>query len=156
MFQQSQAAFLNIAPRRLEVSRVPWVGNIAGAGGIVHQQMDLALGVAKADAAHIFEVLPIHANDQVVLLVIGIAQPARGLAFAADAVLGKLLPCWGIDRVADLLGGCRCRRDVNLFRQPRFPYHVFHHEFRHRVAADVPVTHKEYPRHALPPLVQWS
>ena len=82
--------------------------------------MDLALRVAKADAVHIFEVLPIHADDQVVLLVIGIAQPARGLAFAADAVLGELFPCRRIDRIADLLGGRCRRRNVNLFRQPAF------------------------------------
>ena len=109
MLQQTATALLNISPCCLKVSCVPGICYITGMARIVHQQMNLAFGIAQADTTHIIEVFLIHSNDQVILLVIGPAHLARNLTFAADTVFGKLSPSWGIDRIANLLCGCRSR-----------------------------------------------
>ena len=96
-------SFQHILPRGLEVAGVPRVGNIAGVVGVVHQEVQLAGKVAAADAVHIPQVRAVHANQQVVLVVILIGELPRHMAVAGDPMLRQLALRRRIDRVADLL-----------------------------------------------------
>ena len=134
--QQPLASCQHILPGRLEIVGVPWVGYIAGLLGVVHQEMQLAGKIAAADAVHIPKVRPVHANQQIVLLVIGIGELPRRVTVAGDPMFRQLATRWRIDRIADLLPAGRCRLDMELLRQPSFLDPVLHHELRHRTAAD--------------------
>ena len=107
-------SFQHIPPRGLEIVRVPWVGNIAGAVGVVHQEVQLAGKVAAADAVHIPQVRAVHADQQVVLLVVLIGELPRRVAVAGDPMLRQLAPRRRIDRVADLLPAGGRRFDMEL------------------------------------------
>ena len=71
--------------------------------GVVHQEVQLAGEVAAADAVHIPQVGTVHADQQVVFVVVLIGElPCRVIA-AGDPMLCQLAPRRGIDRIADLL-----------------------------------------------------
>ena len=98
----------------LEIAGVPRVGNIAGAVGVVHQEAELAIRVATADAVHIPQVCAVHANQQIVLVVVLIGELPRCVAVAGDPMLRQLAPHRRIDRVADLLPAGSRRLDMEL------------------------------------------
>ena len=76
--QQPLTSRQHILPRRLEIAGVPRVGYIAGMVGIVHQEVQLAVRIAAADAVHIPQVCAVHADQQIVVLVVGIGElPCR-------------------------------------------------------------------------------
>ena len=78
----------HILPSSFEIARVPRVGNIAGLLGIVHQEVQLAVRIAAADALHIPQVRAVHADQQVVLVVVLIGELPRRVTAAGDSVLG--------------------------------------------------------------------
>ena len=63
LLKKSFAAFLDIPPGHIEISRVPRIGYIAGAVCKVHQQMHLVCKIATADSIHTSQVGTIHANQ---------------------------------------------------------------------------------------------
>ena len=110
--QQPLTPFQHIPPCGLEIAGVPRVGHIAGALGVFHQEVHLVLEVPATDAMHIAEIGLIHADQEVVFLVIIVLELPGGLAGAVDPMLRQLAPCRGIDRIADLLGAGR--RGLNV------------------------------------------
>lgn len=104
----------HILPSRLEIVGVPRVGYIAGLLGVVHQEMQLAGKIAATDTVHIPEVGSVHANQKIVLLVIGIGDLPCCVTVAGDPMFCQLATRWRINWVADLLpAGCR-RFDMKL------------------------------------------
>lgn len=87
--QQSLTPLQYILPRCLEIARVPRVGNIAGAVGVVHQEVQFAVWVAAADALHIPQVRAVHADQQVVFLVIGIGELPCRMTIAGYCNIGR-------------------------------------------------------------------
>ena len=76
--QQPLTPRQHILPGCLEIAGVPRVGYIAGVVCVVHQEAQLSGRVAAADAVHVAEVCAVHADQQVVFLVIGIGElPCR-------------------------------------------------------------------------------
>ena len=140
--QQAAAAVQDVAPGGLKVAGIPRVGHLAGAVGVFQQQVHLARRVAAAKPPHVVQVFLVHADQQVPGGVVGARQAARGLAGAADAVLGQLALRGRVDRVADLLAACRSRGNLVPPRAPGPPHQVLHHKLRHRAAADVAVANK--------------
>ena len=102
---------------------------------------------------HIAEIGLIHADQEVVFLVIIVLELPGGLAGAVDPMLRQLAPCRGIDRIADLLGAGRRGLNVEPGFQPRLFHQIFHHEFSHWAAADIAVADKKYPRHLCAPIL---
>ena len=145
--QQPLASRQHILPGGLKVAGVPGIFDIAGMVCIVHQQMQLPGEVAAADVVHIPQVGPIHPNQQIVLIVIGVGELPRRFASAVDAVFGQLAPRRGIDRVADLLRAGGGGLDVELGFQSGFFHQVFHHELGHRAPTDIPMAHEKDARH---------
>ena len=112
--QQPLTSRQHILPRRLEIAGIPRVGNIAGAVGVVHQEVQLAGKVAAADAVHIPQVRAVHADQQVVLVVVLIGELPRRVTVAGYPMFRQLAPRRRIDRIADLLPAGRCRFDLKL------------------------------------------
>ena len=79
------------------------IGYIAGLLGVVHQEMQFAGEVAAADAVHIPQVCAVHADQQVVLVVVLVGELPCRVAVAGDPMLRQLAPRRGIDRIAYLL-----------------------------------------------------
>ena len=79
--------------------------------------MHLVVEVAAADAVHAAEVGLVHSNDQVVFLVVVVAELPGGVALAGDAVLRQLPPGRRVDRVANLLPAGGRRGDLELLLQ---------------------------------------
>lgn len=147
--KKSLASFLYIPPGRIEIAGVPRIGYLAGAIGKIHQKMHLAVRIAAADALHISQVGMIHANQEVVFLVVAFQQLVGSLAGAVDAMLGQLAASRRIHRIADLLGACRCRFDLKSLLQPGFLHQILHNELGHRASANVSMAEEKYPDHAL-------
>ncbi len=141
--QQPLAPGQHVPPGGLEVVREPGVRYIAGAVGVVHQQVHLAAEVAAADAGHIAQVGPVHPDQQVVFLIIAAFQLPGGLTGAVDPVLSQLAPRRRIDRVADLLGAGSSGFDVKLGLQSGFFRLVLNHNLGLRAAAYIAVADKK-------------
>ena len=112
--QQPLASRQHILPSCLEIARVPRVGNIVGVVGVVHQEVQLSGKVAAADAVHIPQIGSVHANQQIVLLIVPVGKLPRRVAVAGDPMLRQLAPRRRIDRVADLLPAGGRRLDMEL------------------------------------------
>ena len=76
---------------------------------MIHQEGHFFGIVAAADAVHIPEVGLIHADQEIVFVVVLIGELPRRMAVTGDSMIRQLALCRRIDRVADLLpaGGCR-------------------------------------------------
>ena len=112
--QQPLTPRQHILPSRFEVLGVPRVGNIAGVVGVVHQEVQLAGKVAAADAVHIPQIGSVHANQQIVLLIVPVGKLPRRMTTTGDSVLCQLAPCRRIYWVTNLLPAGRCRLDMEL------------------------------------------
>ena len=147
--QKTAAAFRNVPPGGRKITRVPRVGHVAGAGGVVEQAVDFARRVAAADAGHIADVGAVHPDEQVVFVVVRPRHLPRRVR-PADHAVRRQLPLRGwVDRVAELLGACRRRVNDEPLPCPGFSGHILHHKLRHRTAADVAVADKQYFYHIL-------
>ena len=140
--QQAGAAFLYIPPGALEITGVPGVGHLAGAGGVVQQGMDLVGRVAAEYALHIAQVSGIHADEQVPIGLFVPPQLPGGLAPAGNPMFSQLPACRGIDWVPDLLRAGGGGGDLKSGLQPHLFHQVLHHELRHRAPANIAVADK--------------
>ena len=147
MVQKTPAALLHIAPGGIEVPGVPGIGNLPGAAGKVHQQMQSAGGVAAADPLHIPQVGMIHADEQIIGLIVALLQLAGGFSGAVDAMPVQQPADGGIDRVSQLLSAGGCGFNVKFRLQSGSVNHVLHHKFSHGASANISVADKEYTNH---------
>ena len=112
--QQPLTPRQHILPGGLEIAGVPRVGHIAGVVGVIHQEVQLAGKVAAADAVNIPQVCAVHADQQIVLVVVLIGKLPRCVAVAGYPMLRQLAPRRRIDRIADLLPAGGRRFDMEL------------------------------------------
>ena len=92
---------------------------------------------------HVPEVLLVHADEEVIVLIIPPGQEPGGVPLAGDAVLRQLAPRRGIDRVPDLLPGGGGGGDGETPLLPRPPDEVLHGVLRHRAPADIPMANEK-------------
>ena len=112
--QQPLTPRRHIPPSRLEVLGIPRVGNIAGLLGVVHQEAELAVRVAAADALHIPQIRTVHADQQIAFVVVPLRELPCRMTIAGYLMLRQLALCRRIDRVANLLPAGCCRLDIEL------------------------------------------
>ena len=146
--QQPLAPRQHVPPGCLEIFRVPWIGDIAGIIGKIHQEMDFVGKVAAADPVHIPQVGMIHSNQEIVFLVVAVQELPGSLAGTVDAMLGQLAASRRIHRIADLLGAGSRRLDLNALLQTGFLHQILHDKLGHRASANIAVAEKKYPDHA--------
>lgn len=101
--EQRGTAGPDIPPRLPEVAGIPRVGDISRMVGIIQQQADLALRIAAENAAHIAEICAVHADEQVVFVVVSPCNLPRGMPVAGNAVGGQFPPRGRVDGVSQLL-----------------------------------------------------
>lgn len=90
--------------------------------------MHLPRRITAADTLHVFEVRALHADEQIVLLVVLRRELARSVSLAGNAVLGELAPRGRIDGIADLIAARRRGVDlkfVNSSASPAFSTRSF-------------------------------
>ena len=125
LIQQPLAARQHIPPGGIEIVGVPGVRYLLlQAARVFHQQVHLVVEVAAADAVHAAEVCPVHPNEQVVFLVVAVAELPGGMAAAGDTVFRQLPPGRRVDRVADLLPAGGRRGNLKLVLQARLLHQV--------------------------------
>ena len=81
---------------------------------MIHQEGHLAGIVAAADAVHIPQIGSVHANQQIVFVVVAARQLPRCMTAAIDPMFRQLAPCRRIDRIADFFPAGRRRLDMKL------------------------------------------
>ena len=69
-FQPLSASFLNIPAGSVEIIGIPGIGDIPWAGGVLQQQMNLAIRVSPTDTAHLVQMPLFHTQHQVIFLII--------------------------------------------------------------------------------------
>ena len=79
---------------------------------MIHQEGHLAGVIAAADTVHIPEIGLIHADQEIVFVVIPVRQLPHGVTATGDAMLRQLALCRRIDWVADFLSARGCRFDM--------------------------------------------
>lgn len=71
-FDQGGAALGHVAPGSVEVAGIPGVGHfLSGAVSVVQEQAKLVLLVPAGNPLHVADVGAVHADNQIVLIVIG-------------------------------------------------------------------------------------
>ena len=81
---------------------------------MIHQEGHLAGIIAAADAVHIPQVGTVHANQQIVFVVVAARQLPRCMTAAIDPMFLQLAPRQRINRIADFFPAGRRRLDMKL------------------------------------------
>lgn len=112
--EEGGAGFEEVAPGGGEVACVPGVGDVARLACVFHDEVEFGVGVAAEELQHVLHVVGIHADDEVVGVVVVGGEQACLMARASDAVFGEFLACHGVDGVAEfvIVGGCRGDEEV--------------------------------------------
>ena len=79
---------------------------------MIHQEGHLAGVIAAADAVHIPQVGTVHANQQIVFVVVAARQLPRCMTAAIDPMLCQLAPRRRINWMAKFFAAGRCRLGV--------------------------------------------
>ena len=144
--QECFAAGKDVLEGLLEVAGVPGVGNAGmGTPGKRHQQTDFAVWVIADDAGKQTKVALVHADEEVVAVVVGGHDAACRLAgIEDDAMLAEATLGRRIDGVAALFVGDSSGGDFVPVDHAVSLHKGFHDELGHRRTADVAVTDEKY------------
>ena len=148
VLQQCLAAKHDVVVGRLEIARVPGIGDVAAVLGVldrqeIEQQAHLVVDVGTKQAAEIGDIVPVHSDDEVGVVIHFACDALGHLVAAADAVDGQRAFGQRINRVANLLvrSGSGC--NIDILRQPRRIDKTAQDKFSHRTAADVAVANEK-------------
>ena len=142
LFQQRPAARVDLSVGDIEPVAVPGVGDVVCGAQVFLELVQLALGIAAQDAQRVADVHGVHADQQIVVLVVPPGQLARPAALTGDAVAGQLRTGGRIDRVADLVPAGRAGGDGEDVLKPLLAHELLHDHLAHRAAADIAVANK--------------
>lgn len=85
--KQRIASFKNIVIRHIEAARIPRVGSVSAAGGVIHQLMHFTVRVTLENAQHIADVGAVHADEQVIFIIVALLQLHRPFAVTGKPML---------------------------------------------------------------------
>ena len=127
---------------------VPGISHAAAASCKGQQLVDLAVRIAACDPCHVGNVIRIHSDQVIVMLVIGAGHLARAVRNDRDADGAQFAHGAVVRSVADLLTA-RCRRvDLKAAGEPHLINHILEHGLCHCGTADVAVTYEQYFYHS--------
>ena len=133
----------------------PRIGNIARRIGKIEQLMDFPVTVLAEHPPDIAQIETVHADDIIVLTVIGFFELHGKMRFAGNAVAIECIKCRRIDRIAAVtpyfLRAGRTGSDHEIIRNAAPPHHILQDHLCHRRAADIAVADKHYFYHGLKP-----
>ena len=129
----------------LEITGIPWVGDVAGIFGIIQQPTDFSVRVAAGQTVQRTDVAAFHAENIVAAGVILGGKDRGAFGGAVDAVGSKHGGGGGIDAAALFLPAGSGRGNGERSAPP--PDDILHDKFCHRRTADVAQTDKHNVQH---------
>ena len=99
--KKCRASLENISIRHIKPLGIPRIGDITAAGGEIHQLMHLSRRIAAENAEHTPDIGAVHADEQIVFVIVALLQLHRALAIARQPMPFKLGFRRRIDRIAD-------------------------------------------------------
>ena len=142
MFHEGIKAFCQVIVGLIEIIRVPGIGYAPVASGKCQELVDLAVRIAACKTCHVRNVIRIHADQIIVMLVVGAGHLARAVRNDGNADGAQFAHGTVVRSVADLLTA-RCRRvDLKEVGEPPLINHILEHGLCHCGTADVAVAYE--------------
>ena len=101
-------AFNKIIVGLIEIIGIPWIGNASAASGKGQELVDLAVGISACKACHVRDIIRIHADQVIVMLIVGACHLARAVRNDGNAHGAQFAHGAVVRTIADLLTA-RCR-----------------------------------------------
>ena len=131
MFHEGVKALDQVVICLIEIIGIPGIRDAAAASGKGQELVDLAVGIAACKTCHVGDVVRIHADQVIVMLVIGACHLACAVRDYGNSDGAELADGSVVRAVADLLAA-RCGRvDLKAVREPFFIDHILEHGLRH-------------------------
>lgn len=117
--QKAVASLHNIAVRRLKISRIPRIRNIAAGTGEGKKFVNLSIRIIFQHPVQIADIRGIHADDVVGALVILPRNLLRVMRHERNVLLAQFIDCPVVRRIADLLAAGGEAVDFKIVARPR-------------------------------------
>ena len=141
MGKERFTAFQYVVKCQVKISRVPGVCDITGVRSEVQEQGYLVPGIFPKDSQHVSPIPLIHADDVIVLVVVGTLKLCGPMVQHRDS------PRSVVDAAAYLFGTGGGGVDVEMVGKTFFVYEILHDELGHWAATDIAVADKKYRNH---------
>ena len=117
--QKAVASLHDIAVRRLKISRIPRIRNIAAGTGEGKKFVNLSIRIILQHPVQIADIRGIHADDVVGALVILPCNLLRVMRHERNVLLAQFIDCPVVRRIADLLAAGGEAVDFKIVARPR-------------------------------------
>ena len=111
---------------------------------VVEEQRHLAVTVVANDVSQIAEIIMIHTDNVIIILILPTSNLMRTVSLASDAVLGKNTTGRRLDRITQFLCTRSGRGNLKFAFPARFLHHILEYILSHRTTTDIPMTDKQY------------
>lgn len=145
--QKAVASLHDIAVRRLKISRIPRIRNIAAGTGEGKKFVNLSIRIIFQHPVQIADIRGIHADDVVGALVILPCNLLRVMRYERNVLLAQFIDCPVVRRIADLLTAGGEAVDFKIVGKAEGIYFVGEYALSKSRAANIAVANKKYFNH---------
>ena len=146
--QKAVASLHDIAVRRLKISRIPRIRNIAAGTGEGKKFVNLSIRIIFQHPVQIADIRGIHADDVVGALVILPCNLLCVMRHERNVLLAQFIDCPVVRRIADLLAAGGEAVDFKIVGKAEGIYFVGEYALSKSRAANIAVTNKQYFNHS--------
>ena len=147
--QKAVASLHDIAVRRLKISRIPRIRNIAAGTGEGKKFVNLSIRIIFQHPVQIADIRGIHADDVVGALVILPRNLLRVMRHERNVLLAQFIDCPVVRRIADLLAAGGEAVDFKIVGKAEGIYFVGEYALSKSRAANIAVADKKYSNHKI-------
>lgn len=147
--QKAVASLHNIAVRRLKISRIPRIRNIAAGTGEGKKFVNLSIRIIFQHPVQIADIRGIHADDVVGALVILPRNLLRVMRHERNVLLAQFIDCPVVRRIADLLAAGGEAVDFKIVGKAEGIYFVGEYALSKSRAANITVAYEKYFNHKI-------
>lgn len=148
-FKNAVASLHNIAVRRLKISRIPRIRNIAAGTGEGKKFVNLSIRIIFQHPVQIADIRGIHADDVVGALVILPRNLLRVMRHERNVLLAQFIDCPVVRRIADLLAAGGEAVDFKIVGKAEGIYFVGEYALSKSRAANITVAYEKYFNHKI-------
>ena len=145
--QKAVASLHDIAVRRLKISRIPRIRNIAAGTGEGKKFVNLSIRIIFQHPVQIADIRGIHADDVVGALVILPCNLLCVMRHERNVLLAQFIDCPVVRRIADLLAAGGEAVDFKIVGKAEGIYFVGEYALSKSRAANIAVANKKYFNH---------
>lgn len=142
--QKAVASLHDIAVRRLKISRIPRIRNIAAGTGEGKKFVNLSIRIIFQHPVQIADIRGIHADDVVGALVILPRNLLRVMRHERNVLLAQFIDCPIVRRIADLLTAGGEAVDFKIVGKAEGIYFVGEYALSKSRAANIAVSDKKH------------